>query len=136
MKGLLQVVFCIAVLGLSHPAMAAKWLNLGVATAAEDRFIDTESITKKGDYVVYRSKTVYANRPIQQAEYTWLMNCAEATASLQGVKQFDKEGRVLVDDAYPDVRFTPIPPDSMGDLYYRVVCQWDTETTHFDTNNW
>jgi hypothetical protein len=124
MYRLILALLCLMALPLTTHAV--DWHKIADSSTGEHRYIDLESIRPDGDRVHYDSKTEYPSKHIRQAEFSWTLNCANATASLQAVKQFGPEHQEIFQASYTDEQFSPIPPDTMGDLYMRFTCQWAT----------
>ncbi len=122
MRGKNLVAF-VVLLSLTCRANAATWVQVG-----EGHFIDTASIQRSGQSVTF---WVRGNHDQRQQDGS-LSSKVQSTINCMrkehigryyiSYEDVDAKGRVILSTAL-DVKWTPIAPDSNGEMYMRFVCR-------------
>lgn len=111
---------------------SGSWQEIGVSpNGAVRHAVDTASIRRTGDTVVFRERVSVNNPALEHFAQTpayktavneWEMNCRQKAYRLLSVEMFDGSGRIVAAHRYADVRFRPVRGGSASERQFDRVC--------------
>lgn len=124
------IAYMVAMLGLVYvqAAMAAEWIALPAAGAADQYFYDRSKLTIKDEEITYWKKVVFKEaQPIHGKDAASgllreRIHCAEHTAKLVSYLYYSAAGETVEYVAQDESEPAAIIPDTVGDAFERVLC--------------
>ena len=124
-KSLGMLASFLACAAIPYGALAAKWLEVGVATNGAKVFVDAQSLTGGSGWVRLNQRFVFADngsQPLSRVEQQVVYACGSRTVRTLRSVEFNKLGRVVrVDglDAVPPYR---ISSGTLPRYVFDLVC--------------
>lgn len=116
-----------AMLGaMATPVMASNWFTFSTIKDGTTDALETETISKGGDYRTAWVKTDFVNNPnkISQQRMLTYYNCSNRTFAVKSLLTYYTSGQNKVEN-FEVLNFMPEAPDTIGEKGYTLVCGLD-----------
>ena len=119
------VAVCLFCLSTPAPAVAARWLEVGVATNGVKAYVDTQSLSSGKDWVQVRQRFVYP-KPRAQAvalvDQQVVYRCSSRSVTTLKSVELDAAGRIRRRDDAKSVGPYKIAPGTLPQYVFDLVC--------------
>lgn len=118
----------LAAMLISGHAFAAEWVPMPDARSADQYFYDNSKLVIKDDEITYWKKVLFRTpQPVKGRNAASQIvreriHCGEHSAKLLSYLYYSADGETLDDVAQDDSAAVPIIPDTVGDVFDRVLC--------------
>lgn len=119
------LIACFVGIGLSDPAVAANWLQVGVATDGVRAYVDTDSLFRGKGWVRVSQRFVFPRehrRPLGRVDQQVVYVCAtQAVRTLKSV-EFGRDGSIRRTDTERTIAPYRIEKDTLPRYIFDLLC--------------
>jgi hypothetical protein len=119
------LVACFACVGLSNPAVAANWLEVGVATDGVRAYIDTDSLSGGNGWVRVSQRFVIPRahrRPLDRVDQQVVYVCATRTVKTLKSVEFGRGGGIKRRDSGKAIAPYRIEAGTLPQYIFDLLC--------------
>lgn len=119
------VVACLACVGLSDPALAEKWLEVGIATDGVRAYVDTDSLSAGNGWVRVTQRFVFPRahrRPLGRVEQQVVYVCTTRIVRTLKSVEFPRDGGVRRTDIGKAIAPYRIVAGTLPEYIFDLLC--------------
>lgn len=129
MKGLL--IGALLAFPVFASAQSSDWYQLDQAKDGDRTLIKVSSIKADGYMVTFWSKTEYGKpkikkgeRPVVHSMIRYRIACDREVVAVLAYSDYDADGNAVKSGNTEAPTYTPITPDTIGELFQAFACEW------------